>query len=72
MNGQTKPLNDLLDKLPVDLYQEVRDFIEFLIRKKSINSSAKPVFDWAGSVKGLKNTSVEMQHKISEDRLPVR
>ena len=64
-------LKEYIDKLPPDIEQEVKDFIEFLLKKRKKKPRGKPKFDWAGTLKDLgeKYTSVELQHKISEWRI---
>lgn len=64
-------LKEYLEKLPPDLEQEVKDFIEFLLEKWAKEPRNKPKFDWAGSLKELRNeyTSVELQHKIIKWRM---
>ena len=64
-------LGEFVEKLPPDLQQEVKDFIEFLLEKRAKKIRGKPNFDWAGALKDLRNqyTSVELQHKISKWRI---
>jgi hypothetical protein len=64
-------LKEYMEKLPPDLQQEVKDFIEFILKKRLKKQRKKPKFDWAGAMKDLRNqyTSVELQHKISELRI---
>ncbi len=64
-------LKEVVEKLPPDLQQEVKDFIEFLLEKRAIKNGGKPNFDWAGSLENLRNqyTSVELQHEISKWRI---
>ncbi len=64
-------LKDLVEKLPADLQQEVRDFVEFLLERRGKKHRGKPKFNWAGALKDLRDqyTSVELQHKISEWRI---
>ncbi len=59
-------LDDLIKKLPPEYEREVQDFINFLIEKRAKKHRGKPIFDWAGALKDLRNryTSVELQHKI--------
>lgn len=63
-------LKELIEQLPPDLQQEVKDFVEFLLKKRAEKPSRAPQFDWAGALKDLKDryTSVELQHKILEWR----
>lgn len=64
-------LKEVIEQLPPELQQEVRDFAEFLLEKRARKSHHKPRFDWAGALKDLKGqyTSVELQHKILEWRI---
>ncbi len=64
-------LGEFVEKLPPDLQQEVKDFIEFLLEKRAKKTRGKPKFDWAGALEDLRNqyTSVELQHKISKWRI---
>ena len=70
MQAQTKPLEELVKELPPEFRKEVRDFVEFLLEKRSRQIRGKPKFDWAGALKDLRDqyTSVELQHKISDWR----
>ncbi len=64
-------LKEFVEKLPPDLQQEVKDFIEFLLEKRSKKTRGKPKFDWAGGLADLRDqyTSVELQHTISKWRI---
>jgi hypothetical protein len=64
-------LKEVVEKLPPDLQQEVKDFIEFLLEKRAKKNGGKPKFDWAGALEDLRNeyTSVELQHTISKWRI---
>ncbi|MBC7343879.1 MAG: DUF2281 domain-containing protein [Clostridia bacterium] len=63
-----RALKDLIDELPPELQQEVRDFVEFLLEKRARRPKRKPKFDWAGALRDLRDryTSVQLQHKIAE------
>lgn len=67
-------LKELTEKLPPELQQEVRDFVEFLLERRARRSKRKPRFEWAGALKDLRDryTSVELQHKIAEWRIGER
>ena len=69
-----EPLKEFVEKLPPDLQQEVKDFIEFLLEKRAKKTHGKPKFDWAGALEDLRNqyTSVELQHAISKWRISDR
>ena len=62
---------ELVEQLPPDVQQEVRDFIEFLLEKRRKKPKGKPKFDWAGALKDLRDqyTSVQLQHQIAEWRI---
>lgn len=64
-------VQELVEQLPPDIQQEVKDFAEFLLEKRRKRAKAKPDFDWAGALKDLRDdyTSVELQHEIVERRV---
>lgn len=64
-------LEEFVEKLPPDLQQEVKDFVEFLIEKRAKKPRGKPKFNWAGALKDLRDryTSVEIQHQIAKWRI---
>jgi len=64
-------LKELVEQLPSDVQQEVRDFVEFLLEKRGKKPKGKPKFDWAGALKDLRDqyTSVQLQHQIAEWRI---
>lgn len=59
-----------LKQLPPDLYEEVIDFIDFLITKKVSKTKKKPKLDWIGGLEEYRNqyTSIELQKKALEWR----
>jgi len=61
-------LEELIKELPLDLQQEVQDFVEFLIEKRLKKTKGKFRFSWAGALKDLRDryTSVELQKKALE------
>ena len=61
-------LKELIEKLPPELQEEVRDFVEFLLEKRARRPKRKPRFDWAGALRDLRDrySSVELQHEIAE------
>lgn len=61
-------LEELIKQLPPDLKQEVRDFIEFLIEKRSRKKERKLRLDWAGGLREYRDqfTSLELQKKALE------
>jgi len=66
-----KSTEEMIKDLPPELQQEVRDFVQSLVEKRVPKPRGKPRFDWAGSLKELRDqyTSVELQHKISQWRI---
>ena len=67
-------IEEMVKQLPEDLQQEVKDFIRFLLEKRSARKKGKPSFKWAGALKDLRHqyTSVDLQHKIAEWRIGER
>jgi len=68
MTEYSESIEEMLKKLPPEYQEEVKDFIKFLLEKRLKRIRERPMFNWAGVLKGLRNhyTSVELQHKISE------
>ncbi len=64
-------LRELVDRLPPDLRQEVRDFVEFLLERRARKPRGAPLLDWAGALADLRDQhdSVELQHRIAESRM---
>jgi len=67
---QVRALPELVQLLPSEMQQEVRDFVEFLLEKRSRKSQGQFKLDWRGALRDLRDqyTSVELQHKIAEWR----
>ncbi len=63
-------LQEMIQVLPPELQNQVRDFIARLLNERSIKTRRKPQFVWAGALRELKEeyTSVQLQHQISEWR----
>jgi hypothetical protein len=63
-------LAEFVEQLPPDIQREVKDFAEFLLKKRAQKKHEVPVFDWEGALKDLAEqyTSVELQHEISRMR----
>ena len=63
-------LQDMIQALPPELQDEVRDFVEFLSERKAKKRKTKMRFTWQGALKDLRSqyTSVELQHRISDIR----
>ena len=64
-------VKELVEQLPPDIQQQVKEFAEFLLEKRRRKAKGKPDFDWAGALRDLRDdyTSVELQHKIAEGRI---
>ncbi|MBI3913865.1 MAG: DUF2281 domain-containing protein [Chloroflexi bacterium] len=63
-------LQEMIQVLPPELQNEVRDFIARLLNERSIKTRRQSQFAWAGALRELKEeyTSVQLQHQISEWR----
>ena len=63
-------LQEMLRKLPPELQTEVRDFVEFLLERKSARQKRPMKFQWEGALKDMRAqyTSVQLQHQIAELR----
>jgi hypothetical protein len=59
-------LAEFVEQLPPDIQREVKDFAEFLLKKRAQKKHEAPAFDWEGDLKDLADqyTSVELQHEI--------
>ena len=66
-----RTIKEVLDQLPPDIQQEVKNFAEFLLEKRRKRTGGKPSFDWAGALKDLRDdfTSVELEHEIADRRM---
>ena len=71
MSEQEKTLEELVRELPPDVEQEVRDFVEFVLQRRTKKPLGKPNFEWAGALKDMRDqyTSVELQHKLPDWRM---
>lgn len=65
-----KPLEELIQELSPDLRVEVRDFVEFLLTRRTRPTGRKLRQDWAEALKedAPSMSSVELQHLASEWR----
>jgi len=61
-------VDEILKQLPPDLQQEVRDFAEFLLKKKVHSKRKRLQMTWAGALKEFRDkfTSLELQKKALE------
>jgi hypothetical protein len=67
-------VQELIEQLPPELQEEVRDFVMFLLERRGGRAQGKPRFDWAGAIKDMRGhyTSVKLQHRIAEWRIGTR
>ena len=58
-------LKELIEKLPPELQEEVREYAEFLHEKRAKKFGRKLRQDWAGALKEYRDqyTSLELQKK---------
>ena len=64
-------LETVVKQLPLELKEEVEDFVEFLLKRQSKKPRKKLKMNWAGVLKDIKDqyASVDLQHKISKWRI---
>jgi hypothetical protein len=67
---QIKSLEELVKELPLESQEKVRDFAEFLLKKKRRKVSRKLRQDWAGALSDYREqfTSLDLQKKSLEWR----
>jgi hypothetical protein len=70
MDSASKPLEELLKELPPDFREEVRDFVESLLEKRSKKIGRTLRQYWAGGLSDYQDqyTSLELQQKALEWR----
>jgi hypothetical protein len=70
MSESTKPLVELIENLPPEIEEEVKDFVEFLLERRVRKPGKKLRQDWAGALKDYRAqyTSLELQKRASEWR----
>ncbi|HGE72370.1 TPA: DUF2281 domain-containing protein [Candidatus Poribacteria bacterium] len=63
-----KRIEELMEKLPPDLQQEVYDFAQFLLERKIQPKQKRLRMDWAGGLSEFRDkfTSLELQKKALE------
>ncbi len=67
METGVRSLVEMIEALPPELQQEVREFVEFVCQRHT--RRAEPLrLDWRGALRDLreKYTSVELQHQIRD------
>jgi len=65
MTIATKRLEELIQEVPPELEREVRDFIEFLLSRRSQRPGSRLRQDWAGVLSDYREryTSLELQRE---------
>ncbi len=61
----------IFTKLPPEARKELLDYAEFLLAKYGARKRKGFSFTWAGKLKDIKMTSVELQHRALEWRSDV-
>lgn len=63
-------LKELIDQLPPELQEEVKEFAEFLLERRAKKFGRKLRQDWAGALREYRGqyTSLELQKKALEWR----
>ena len=58
-------LKELIEQLPPDLQKEVKDFVEFLLEKRTEKKRTRLRQDWAGALKCYRDqyTSLELRKR---------
>jgi len=64
-----KNIEDKISQLSPDMLDELNQYLDYLIHKKSIQKQGKLKLDWAGGLKDIKLTALELQKKALEWRL---
>lgn len=69
MAEKTQSLQELVNSLPEELQQEVRDFAAFLLHRHQQNTAGKLAHKWRGALRDADEglSSVELQHKITRE-----
>jgi hypothetical protein len=70
MDTVARPLEEIVRELPPDLRDEVRDFAEFLLSKRSRRPGRTLRQNWAGALREHRKeyTSLELQRQALEWR----
>jgi hypothetical protein len=65
MAAIAKALQDLVQELPPDMHDEVRDFIEFLLARRNRDEKKVLRQDWAGALRDYREqyTSLELRRQ---------
>jgi hypothetical protein len=67
----TKPLTELMQELPPDAQEVVREFIEFLLSRRPPKLDHPLRQDWAGALRSYRRqyTSLDLQHRALDWRV---
>jgi hypothetical protein len=70
MSKPAKTLEEMVREVPSEYRAQLRDYVESLLARRSIEPPCKPQFESAGALEGLREryTSVELQHRIARWR----
>jgi hypothetical protein len=70
MSEPTKSLEEMVREVPSEYKAQLRNYVESLLARPSIEQPGKPQFTWAGALEGLwdRYTSVELQYRIARWR----
>jgi len=70
MSAVARPLEEVVRELPPELRDQVRDFAEFLLTKRSPRPGKTLRQDWAGALRDNREqyTSLELQRRALEWR----
>jgi len=63
---RTEEVERIFAKLPPEARRELLDYAEFPLQKYGQREIRRFKFTWEGKLKGVKMTSVELQHKALE------
>lgn len=61
-------IHELIERLPLELQREVRDFVEFLMTRRRSHPQRDLSFRWRGALRDLRDqySSVELEHKSQQ------
>jgi len=63
-----KNIESKINQLTPDLIEELDNYLDYLINKRSIKKSKKLTQDWAGGLKGDNYNSIDLQKKALDWR----